>query len=58
MLFRSSAVQGQAPAERIQREVVMASGDGPLVLRLKSGALERTRIYSPQAFGGCGDGAL
>ena len=54
-LLRLVAVlENQPPAAGVVRQIVLAGGTQPVLVRLSAGDIERVRAYNPAAFGGCG----
>jgi hypothetical protein len=52
----AGALQAQPAQPGVERQVLLPVGPGPLELKLRAGSQERLRVYSPEAFGGCGAG--
>jgi len=48
-------LESQPPQAGVLRSLEVAEGTEELMIRLRSGDQERRRLYSPAAFGGCGE---
>ena len=48
-------LESQPPQADVMRSLEVPEGTEELLIRLRSGDQERRRLYSPAAFGGCGE---
>ena len=48
-------LESQPPQAGVLRSLEVPEGTEELMIRLRSGDQERRRLYSPAAFGGCGE---